>query len=104
MDSSVLQYHLRNHMGMRRSYSFDAMIDLYDEIRKQDAFCSHKRVCDKTYTNKLSAWAEVEGGWLVKEGTGRHALFYVRPPLPLLTRFKNFNFEVLEKIRERVCL
>ena len=99
MPSRILQSQFRNRMGLSRSYSFGAMLVLYGEIMNEDAFIKYQKHTDKTLTNKLSAWANVDEGWLIKEGTGNCALFYAREPLPLLTRLYNFIIEIIDLIK-----
>ena len=80
MNSKALQYHLRSSMFYGQKYTSASMLLLYNEIMNRGPYCTHKKLAAKTVTNRLNEWSTVDGGWLIKEGSGNDAVYFKRPP------------------------
>jgi len=96
MESSVLQYHLRNQMNTDQGYSFKGMRMIYLIVMKD--FDGEKVISEKTLKNKLSEWSHVQDGWICKHGEGKKAVFHKR----FIKRCPLSKYEYLRRVHEKL--
>jgi hypothetical protein len=98
MDRKILQYQIEAHMDRYQHYTFDGMEVIYNEVMNNDYFILFEKWPQKTLHNALSEWGGVNGGWLIKQGEGKSAIFYKR----VCHRRDISALQLLEGARKRI--
>ena len=96
-----LQFELGAAMGDGR-YSFDDFYKIYVRVMSQSFDMKYPIITEKTFSNKIIAWSNTEGSFLIREGRGKNAIYHkwVCHRYPTITR-KQIGINA-KKILERL--
>ena len=103
MEATALSYQIRKLMFHDQKYSHDGMYALYLQVMAIDEFIDEDEMLDESLYRLLRAWISLDGTWLIKEGTGKKAVYFKREPedwiLKLINRSRDFGRRISDKVR-----
>jgi len=77
--SELLQQFIRDNMTYEE-YKPWQMVEIYKGVMDRELFLGKYPVMtDESFRRRISEWAKVDGGWLIRKGTYNERIFYKRP-------------------------
>ena len=88
LSAAKFQRELRAKMLYDKEYSIDELYVIYKSMVSLDFNLQYKIVSEKTFSNKLTEWSNVDNSWLIKKGKGKNAMYHkwICHRYPKLTR------------------